>query len=47
VDDDKCEAELKYSAEEECVSEEKCGGEWFTGPWTQVCVSTIFIFTNM
>lgn len=36
VEEDKCDAAVKYEAEQNCTGEETCKGDWFTGPWSPV-----------
>lgn len=36
VEDDKCDAALKYESEKNCTGEEECKGDWFSGPWSPV-----------
>jgi len=34
----KCDPNKKYEDTKNCTGQETCTGEWFSGPWTAVCI---------
>jgi len=43
VDNVKCDPSKKYEDTKNCTGKETCKGEWFSGPWTAVCLNNKYL----